>query len=281
MHDTHPFLTPGGGYPRGKIHREIIKYILKFPEGIPETVLREYLARDFKIINQKTVKTHLETLRIENLIEKEGQSGKGNVWTTKKGAEFSHYLIHKLLNLPVTFENENEVADIFNSAGTKKYIKDIKDELTPPNLSRTIGEPDKSDLLLVYRNALVHSPSLVIHSFIPQSIIYFSTSLLLQRMFQRNEFSSDLLEKSFTVNQIKALPVLLSIISALNIDSFRYHRSDTILPFLEENGTYFSHLNLREMTLDMTWIQQWQHDISTPDGFLSRLQNYGKFIDAK
>ncbi len=100
-------------------------------------------------------------------------------------------------------------------------------------------------------------------------------------MFQRNEFSPDFLEKSFTMDQIKALPVLLSIISALNIDSFRYHRSDTILPFLEENGKYFSHLNVREMTLDVTWIQQWRHDVSTPDGFLSRLQNYGKFLEAK
>ncbi len=123
MHDTHPFLTPGGGYPRGKIHREIIKYILKYPDGIPETLLREYLTRDFKIINQKTVKTHLETLRIQNLIEKEGQSGKGNVWATKNGPEFSYYLIDKLLNLPVTFENENEVADIFNSEGTKKIYR--------------------------------------------------------------------------------------------------------------------------------------------------------------
>lgn len=281
MYDNLPFLTPGGGYPRGMIHREIIKYILKFPTGIPETIIREYLTRDFKIINQKTVKTHLETLRIENLIEKEGQSGKTNVWITKKGPEFSKYLIKNLLNVPSTSENEHEIGEIFYSAGTKKYIEDIKDGLSPPNLSTTIGEPDKSDLLFVYRKALTHSPSLVIHSVVPQSMIYFSTSLLLQRMFQRNELSSDFLEKSFTINQIKTLPVLLSIISALNIDSFRYNRSDTIQIFFEDNATYFSHLNLREMVLDVTWIQQWQHDVSTPDGFLSRLQYYGKFKDGK
>lgn len=281
MYNNLPFLTSGGGYPRGMIHREIIKYMLKFSDGIPETVLREYLTREYKITNQKTVKTHLETLRIENLIEKEGQSGKANVWRPKIGPEFSNYLIKNLLNLPVTLENENEIADIFNSAGTKKYIETIKNALSPPNLSTTIEDPGKSDLLLVYRKALLLSPSLVIHSVIPQSDIYFSTSLLLQRMFQRNELSSEFLEKSFTMDQIKTLPVLLSIISALNIDSFKYYKSDAIITFLEDNRTYFSHLNLREMTLDFTWIQQWRHDVSTPDGFLSRLQYYGKFKDGK
>lgn len=63
--------------------RKIIEFVLDYPNGIEEPILREYLRNTLNISEQKNIKIHLEDLRKKGCLEKIENIGFANKWVIK------------------------------------------------------------------------------------------------------------------------------------------------------------------------------------------------------
>ncbi len=117
-------LEPGPGYKRGFILSEIIRYILNFADGVEEPKIREYLFKEYKIKNLKTIKDHLEKLRLEGFIIKEEKSGRSNVWILNyENFELISSFISRRMIQNETHYKKEDALSIFKAEGTQKFIQ--------------------------------------------------------------------------------------------------------------------------------------------------------------
>lgn len=63
-----------------RIHHLIIRICVEYPDGICEMKLRELVKNEVGYKNDRSVKTHLNTLNILGVISKKKNWGKANEW---------------------------------------------------------------------------------------------------------------------------------------------------------------------------------------------------------
>ncbi len=225
-------IAPGVGYPRGFVLREIVKYILNFEEGVEEPKIREYLFKDYKIINLKTIKSHLEKLHFDGLIIKTEKSGRSNIWSLNYPNRdvVSEFLIQEFYSKNIIPDEERrKIHAIFYSKGMQKFLldNDFNDRFLHTILGITLVKPieDKEQYLIdwnlsekemekasgIIRAGVSQSPTLFCSLYYPSadhSLIFWSL------------FTEDTLKQS--MDDLGLHLVYYLVVSAVFIDYWRY-----------------------------------------------------------
>jgi hypothetical protein len=110
-------------YGRGVTRTEIIKYILKFADGVEEPKIRGYLRDEFNISAMRNIKTHLEKLENENYIVKKAAPGEANIWIINYDnfELISSFIAREMIQNETRYKKEDTLS-IFNAKGTQKFI---------------------------------------------------------------------------------------------------------------------------------------------------------------
>jgi hypothetical protein len=237
-------IEPGAGYPRGFILREIIKFILNFEEGVEEPKIREYLFKDYKIKNLKTIKSHLEKLQFDGLIIKKEKSGRSNVWILNYSNrnKVANFIISEYFSKNIFTDEEcHETMKIFYSDGMRKFISsnDFYDRflfliiiLTHMELPKfeenkdnkllmewKISNEDEQEIKKIFNSAILKSPSLF--SFLYYPGIEFHISFW-------HVFDKEMLKPDRPKFEIYLTYFI--VFSGLYVDWHRYDRSKKGMP---------------------------------------------------
>ncbi len=225
-------IAPGVGYPRGFILQEIIKYILNFDEGVEEPKIREYLFKDYRIKNLKTIKSHLEKLQFDGLIIKTEKSGRSNIWMLNYSNRdvVSKFLIDEFFSQNIISEEDGrKIEKLFYSKGMQKFIldNDFSDRFLFTILSITLVKPkekkeeyivdwnipekEKEKILEIIQAGLSQSPTLFCSLYYPTA----DHSLIFWSLFTENTLKQSQEKLEFQL-------VYYLVISATLIDYWRY-----------------------------------------------------------
>lgn len=120
---------------QGKTKEIIIRYILDGPDGLEETLLREYLDKNDNIVCPKTIKMHLEKLRQMNCIKKHKKAGFTNRWSVdnidqildilKNFPELSTYLRKSDIVINILLRKHSQ---ILKEPDSQKYFRTFVEE---------------------------------------------------------------------------------------------------------------------------------------------------------
>lgn len=261
-------LEPGPGYQRGFILSEIIRYILNYKDGVEEPKIREYLFKEYKIKNLKTIKDHLEKLRLEELIVKKEKSGRSNMWVLNYSNRdtLAKYLITEFLSKGLFItehigEERKKIMDLYKTEGIQQFIKennfsrlfyfsliigifgilpDRNKDWKKIGINSDISHEDKIIIEDALDHALFVSPTLFIHLYYP----LIEVKLIFWDIFDKTLLKDD--DPQFILKMSYHL-----IFSALILDSIKFHDNEIPIKFIEthhytkEVRQYFKKLNAK------------------------------------
>jgi hypothetical protein len=252
-------LQRGAGYSKGETQKNIIKYLFQFPGGANEPDIRDFIKETMNISDPKSVKIQLEVLRKSLILHKTENKGYPNIWTIDIQNITPEYFVNNFINLPPDPKNKETIKDVFFSPVGQKYIDTVKDKLFPPNYQDDLETEENAILLNIYRNSLFYSPGLFLHSIIPQTQIYTMACIMLQDMIE-----GKMITHKFTSEQLRTIPVYLTILSALIMDGFEYGKIKEVTSFLQENFNIFEWKDLGSRIMN---THNMLHRIQDPEIF--------------
>lgn len=199
-------------YSQGVTQREIVRYILDFDNGVDEPRIRDHLKETLLIRAMRNIKTHLERLENEGIIQKVQTRGGPNYWTlaydstqlTKYHPAWlgydavSGFLVHEFFN---RWDNAGYLGyypliEVFNAKGTQKFIqtkdwtKRVTDYFT---LSRGTRQPDEriQGFIDLFKQGITISPTLFREMFTPKLETHLVASLLFEPIEKNRPESED------------------------------------------------------------------------------------------
>ena len=199
-------------YSQGVTQREIVRYILEFDKGVDEPRIRDHLKETLLIRAMRNIKTHLERLEKEGIIQKVQTKGGPNVWTlaydttqiTKYHPSWigydavSGFLVHEFFNRwdNAGFLGYHPLIEVFNAKGTQKFIekKDWTKLVTDYiSVNRGINPPHdrKLEIQGLFKEAISISPTLFREMFTPKFETHLVASLLFESLEKKRPESEE------------------------------------------------------------------------------------------
>jgi|GEM_PF-4597058 len=110
----------GYTYKPGFVRKELFILISMWEEGIEEPILREKINEKLGLTAQRNIKSHLNSLLLDNVIKKTITPGKSNIWSVESSIEAINYIIDSIL---LDDDENSNIIKFFKNPGIQNAIK--------------------------------------------------------------------------------------------------------------------------------------------------------------
>lgn len=178
-------------YDRGVTRLEIVKYLLRYEDGVKEPNIRRFLQEELGISGLRGIKLHLEKLESEKILKKTSESGGPNIWVLNydMGFPLGKFLVDEIfLPLSLNRDLDESFCSLFKTPAIMRYVISCEQNMWAEcifhylRLTKEVNfnnaSKDLKSFFLIFWQSLTTSPSLFIEMFYQGNTLYALATLI-------------------------------------------------------------------------------------------------------